>query len=165
MADTDLQDKLNDHLKDAQAMEQSVKRMLDSMISTTDDPEIKGELEHHREETERHEKLVAERLEARGEGSSSLKEAIGIGGALLKGLGDKARSDKPAQNARDGYVTEHLEIAAYEMLQRIAERAGDEATVEVCRRNIADERAMADKIEHNWDKFVELDLKEEAIAH
>jgi len=164
MTDTDLQDKLNEHLKDAQAMEQSVKRMLDSMISTTDDPAVKGELEHHREETERHEKLVAGRLEARGEGSSSVKEAVGIGGALLKGLGDQARSDKPMQNARDGYVTEHLEIAAYEMLARIAERAGDEGTVEVCRRNIADERAMADKIEHNWDKFVKLDLKEEAIA-
>lgn len=165
MGDKDLQEKLNEHIKDAQAMEQSVKRMLDSMIETTEDPEVKGELEHHREETERHERLLSERLEARGEGTSSVKEAVGIGGALLKGVADKARGDKPAQNARDGYVTEHLEIAAYEMLERLAKRAGDEGTAEVARRNCADERAMADKIEHNWDKFVELTLKEEAIAH
>lgn len=164
MTTAELQDKLNDHLKDAQAMEQSVKRMLDSMIGTTDDPEIKGDLEHHREETERHEQLIGERLEARGEGTSSVKEMLGIGGALLKGVGDQARGEKPAQNARDGYVTEHLEIAAYEMLERIAKRAGDDATAEVARRNCADERAMADKIEHNWDKFVELTLEEEAIV-
>jgi len=28
-----------------------------------------------------------------------------------------------------------------------------------------DERAMAEKIEGNWDKFVELTLQEEAVAH
>jgi ferritin-like metal-binding protein YciE len=162
---TDIQEMLNKHIKDAQAMEQNVKRMLDSMIDTTEDPEVKGELEHHREETERHEQLLSERLEARGESSSSVKEAIGVGGALLKGMGDKARSEKPAQNARDGYVTEHLEIAAYELLERLAKQAGDEGTAEVARRNCADERAMADKIEHNWDKFVLLTLEEEAVAH
>lgn len=164
MAENGLQEKLNQHLKDAQAMEQSVKRMLDSMIETTQDPEVKHDLEHHREETERHEQLVRERLEERGEGSSSVREAVGVGGALMKGVGDRARGEKPSQNARDGYITEHMEIASYELLERLARRAGDEATAEVARRNCADERAMADKIEHNWDKFVELTLKEEAIA-
>jgi ferritin-like metal-binding protein YciE len=164
VAEHDLQEKLNDHIKDAQAMEQNVKRMLDSMIGTTEDPEIKGELEHHREETERHEQLLRERLEARGEGTSIVKEATGIGGALLKGVGDMMRSEKPVKNARDGYVTEHLEIAEYEMLERLAKRAGDDATAEVARRNCADERAMADKIEHNWDKFVDLMVREEVHA-
>lgn len=164
MAEHDLQEKLNDHIKDAQAMEQNVKRMLDSMIGTTEDPQIKGDLEHHREETERHEQLLRERLEARGEGTSTVKEAVGIGGALLKGVGDMMRSEKPVKNARDGYVTEHMEIAEYEMLERLAKRAGDDATAEVARRNCADERAMADKIEHNWDKFVDLMVREEALA-
>lgn len=165
MAESELHEKLNEHIKDAQAMEQSVKRMLDTMIETTADPEVKSDLEHHREETERHEQLLTERLEARGEDSSSVREAVGVGGALLKGVRDRMRGEKPAQNARDGYVTEHLEIASYEMLERLARVAGDDATAEVARRNCADERAMADKIEHNWDKFVELSLQEEAIAH
>jgi ferritin-like metal-binding protein YciE len=164
VAEHDLQEKLNDHIKGAQAMEQNVKRMLDSMIGTTEDPQIKGELEHHREETERHEQLLRERLEARGEGTSTVKEATGIGGALLKGVGDMMRSEKPVKNARDGYVTEHMEIAEYEMLERLAKRAGDDATAEVARRNCVDERAMADKIEHNWDKFVDLMVREEALA-
>jgi ferritin-like metal-binding protein YciE len=161
----DIQEMLNEHLRDAQAMEQNVKRMLETMIDTTEDPEVKGELEHHREETERHEQLLSERLEARGESTSSIKEALGVAGALMKGMGDKARSEKPAKNARDGYVTEHLEIASYELLERLAREAGDEGTAEVARRNCADERAMAEKIEHNWDKFVHLTLEEEAVAH
>lgn len=164
MTQSELKDKLTTYIQDAHAMEQNVKRMLDGMIETTPDPEIKDVLEHHREETERHEQRLRERLEAIGEGTSTLKEGVGIAGALIKGAADMARSDKPGQNARDGYVTEHLEIASYELLERLAKRAGDEATAEVARRNCADERAMADKIEQNWDRFVELTLVEEGVA-
>jgi ferritin-like metal-binding protein YciE len=40
MADDKLREKLVEYIEDAHAMEQSVSRSLDSMISTTDDPEI-----------------------------------------------------------------------------------------------------------------------------
>jgi ferritin-like metal-binding protein YciE len=40
-------EKLADYVEDAHAMEQSVLRSLDSMISTTDDPEVRSMLEHH----------------------------------------------------------------------------------------------------------------------
>ena len=36
------------HIDEAYAMEQNVLRMLDGMISTTDDPDIVRELEHHK---------------------------------------------------------------------------------------------------------------------
>ena len=47
MADEKLREKLADYVEDAHAMEQSVLRSLDSMISTTDDPEVRSMLEHH----------------------------------------------------------------------------------------------------------------------
>jgi ferritin-like metal-binding protein YciE len=144
-------------------MEQSVSRSLDSMISTTDDPEVVEMLRHHKEETERHERLLRERLDALGAGTSTRKEAQTVAGALLKGIGDAARTDKPGKNARDGYVTEHMEIAAYQLLERLAVRAGDTETAEVARRNRADDEAMAQKIDANWDKFLDLTLAEAGI--
>jgi nucleotide-binding universal stress UspA family protein len=147
MADEKLQEKLADYVEDAHAMEQSVLRSLDSMISTTDDYEMKSMLEHHKEETERHERLLKERLDALGEETSAPKEAQMVAAALLKGIADRARTDKPVKNARDGYVTEHMEIACYQILERLAERAGDTETAEVAGRNRADEEEMARKID------------------
>jgi hypothetical protein len=41
MADDKLREKLADYVEDAHAMEQNDLKMIDSMISTTDDPEMK----------------------------------------------------------------------------------------------------------------------------
>ena len=90
MADDKLQQKLVDYVQDAHAMEQNVSTMLDSMISTTDDPEIKEMLKHHKQETEEHERRLRERLDAMGAGTSTTKAVGGLGAALFKGVGDMA---------------------------------------------------------------------------
>src|SRR3954453_8359576 len=158
VSDNALQTKLGDYVEDAHAMETNVLQMLGSMISTTSDPEIRAELERHKEQTEAQEQRLRDRLEALGRSPSIRKETQMIVGALMKGVADMARTDKPGKNARDGYVTEHMEIAAYELLERLAKRAGDEETAEVARQNRADEREMAKKIESNWDRFLDLTL-------
>jgi ferritin-like metal-binding protein YciE len=155
-----LQTKLVSQLQGAHAMEQNSKRMLDSMISTTEDAETRQELEHHRAETERHEELLAQRLSALGSEKSTSKEWAAIGGAFIKGLADQVRGDKPVRNARDGYAVEQFEIASYELLERLAKRAGDEETADIAKLNRKDEEAMAKKIEKNWDRFIDLSLTE-----
>jgi ferritin-like metal-binding protein YciE len=164
MASQDLKNQLVKHIDEALAMEQNVLRMLDGMIETTDDAEIKEELRTHKAETERHADLLEQRLEAHGESPSTVREATGILGALMKSVADMARSEKAGRNARDGYATEHMEIASYQLLERIAERAGDEETAAVARENRADEERMAKKIEANWDRFAELSLTESGIT-
>ena len=163
MADDKLQQKLIDYIEDAHALEQNVSRMLDSMISTTDDPEISQMLRHHKEETERQGQRLRERLDALGVGTSTRKQAQTIATALMKGAADQVRGDQAGKNARDGYVTEHMEIAAYHLLERLAKKAGDERTAEVARQNRAEEEAMARKIDANWDKFLDLTLAENDI--
>ena len=164
MASDQLKEQLVKHIDDAYAMEQNVLRMLDSMIGTTEDPEIKDELRHHKLETERHAERMQQRLEAHDATPSLVKEAGGLAGALLKSVVDLARGEKAGRNARDGYATEHLEIASYQLLERIAQRAGDEETAEAARENRRDEEAMAKKLDAHWDKFAELSLKEEGVT-
>jgi ferritin-like metal-binding protein YciE len=164
MASEQVKEQLVKHIDEAYAMEQNVLRMLDGMINTTDDPEIKDELRHHKIETERHAERMKERLEAHSATPSLVKEAGGIAGALMKSVLDLARGEKAGRNARDGYATEHLEIASYQLLERIAQQAGDEETAEAARENRKDEEAMAKKLDAHWDKFAELSLKEEGVT-
>jgi len=148
------------HIDEAHAMEQNVLRMLDSIISTTDDPDLLRELEHHRIETESHAERMKARLEAHGAVPSMVKQAGGILGALAKIPLDLIRSEKAGRNARDGYAMEHMEIASYELLKRIAVRAGDQETAAACDEIIAQERAFADVIAAGWDRLAELSLRE-----
>jgi ferritin-like metal-binding protein YciE len=161
---SDVKEQLVKHIDEAYAMEQNVLRMLDGMISTTDDPEIVRELEHHKIQTEGHAERMKERLSANGAAPSMVKELGGILGAMMKMPLDLARGEKAGRNARDGYATEHMEIAAYELLARIAERAGDQETVRACREIVEEEREMARTIEQSWDTFAELSLREAGVG-
>ena len=152
------------HIDEAHAMEQNVLRMLDGMISTTDDPDILRELEHHRIETEGHSEKMRLRLTAHGASPSMVRQAGGILGALAKVPLDMVRGEKAGRNARDGFATEHMEIASYELLKRVAERAGDTETAAACDEIIAEERAMAETIAANWDRFAELSLRESGVS-
>jgi ferritin-like metal-binding protein YciE len=152
------------HIDEAHAMELNVLRMLDGMISTTDDPQILDALEHHKLQTQHHADLMAQRLEAHGTAPSTVKQIGGVLGALAKLPLDFVRGEKAGRNARDAYATEHLEIASYELLRRVARKAGDEETAQAAVEIIAEEAAMAKLIEEHWDLFAELSLQEEGIT-
>ena len=161
---TTIHDQLIKHLDEAHAMEHDVLRMLDGMISTTRDPDVLRELEHHRVETQEHAEQMRARLRAHGATPSAVRQLTGIVGALAKLPLDMVRSEKAGRNARDGFATEHMEIAAYELLKRVATRAGDDETVETCDRILEQERRMAEAIAADWDRFVDLSLRDEGVT-
>ncbi len=165
MAQDRLRRKLVEYVQNVHAMEQNVLLMLDAMILTTNDEEIRGILHQHKEETRRQEEQLNERRKALGGlGLTSVgKDLSAILTAQVKGVADLWRADKAVQNARDAFVTEHLEIAAYEILERLAERAGDHETAEVARKSRAEEEIMAQRIAANWDRFLDLTLSEAGI--
>lgn len=159
----EITEQLVKHIDDAYAMEQNVLRMLESMIGSTEDPQIRSALERHRAETEQHAERLKRRLEAHDASPSVVKEAGGMLGALMKGVVDMTRSEKAGRNARDAYATEHMEIASYQLLERIAKRAGDVETAQFAAQNRAEEEAMAHILEQQWDRFAELSLAEEGV--
>jgi ferritin-like metal-binding protein YciE len=159
-----LNEQLIKHIDEAHAMEQNVLRMLDGMIATSDDPEILDALEHHKVQTQGHADRMAQRLEAHETTPSAVKQLGGVLGALAKVPLDFVRGEKAGRNARDAYATEHLEIASYELLRRIAQKAGDEETATAALEIIEEERAMATFLEAHWDRFAELSLQEEGVT-
>jgi ferritin-like metal-binding protein YciE len=146
-----IQDQLVSYLTDAHALEQHVDAVLASALRMTDVPELRGPLEHHKQETERHKRLLEERLAAHDASPSKVKDAGMALGALALGIFQRVRSDSVGKLARDA------------MLERVADRAGDKETADVARRNKADEQAMAAKIAALWDLAVDLSLKAEGV--
>ena len=160
---TKLEAKLVEYIDDAYAREQNVLRMLEGMIGTTDDPQMKRALERHRKQTEKQAERLEGCLREHGATPSLVKEAGGVMGAMLKSVVDMARGDKAGRNARDGYATEHMEIASYQLLERVAKKAGDKRTAAVARQNREEEEAMARSIAAKWSKVVDLSLKEAGV--
>jgi ferritin-like metal-binding protein YciE len=158
-----LRRKLVEYVQNVHAMEQNVLLMLDSIILTTEDSDLTAMFREHKEETRRQERRLNERLKALGGLglTSTGKDVVAIATAQAKGVADLWRTDKAVRNARDAFVTEHLEIAAYEVLERLAERAGDSETAEVARTNRAEEETMAQRVASNWDRFLDLTLSGE----
>ena len=159
MASQQATKKLIKHIDEGIAMEKNVLRVLDSMIRTTQDPETLRALERHKQTTRTHAQRLEERLKMHGSSPSRTRQVGGVVGARFKSVVDVARRDKAARNARDGFVTEQLEIASYELLERIAQRAGDDETAEVARQNRAEDEAMARRLADDWDKFADLSIQ------
>ena len=98
-----IQDQLVTCLKDAHALEQMSLQMTETAAKATDDPQLHELFQHHHDETEEHERLIRERIEAHGESTSKLKGLGGRFAAMAKGVESAGPSDAPGRLVRDGY--------------------------------------------------------------
>jgi ferritin-like metal-binding protein YciE len=146
------------YLSDAHSIEEQALAQLRSAPGMAGDDRLAAALAEHLGETETHERLVRERLDALGESPSRWKDLImAIGG---KGFLAFARSqpDTPGKLAAHAYSYEHLEIAAYELLARVAREAGDSETEQMAGRILPDERLMAVRLVGLFDDTVRSSL-------
>jgi ferritin-like metal-binding protein YciE len=112
-------------------------------------------LREHLDETRGHQRLLEDRLRAREAKPSRFQNtALGIGGANL-GAFFAAQPDTPVKLAGFAYAFEHLEIAAYELLRRVADRAADPETVAAAEQILVEERRAAERVATTWDAAVD----------
>ena len=112
-------------------------------------------------ETEEQERRVRERLEAHAADPSRLKDVVARAGGLGIGCSHE-RSRTPRKVVAHAYSYEHMELAAYELLSIVAEKAGDAETAAVARSIRDQEAAMAERLAAGFDRAVDASLREVA---
>jgi ferritin-like metal-binding protein YciE len=152
------------YLADAHAIEAQAIQLLERATKIAGDEELESGYREHLEETREQQRLVEERLQAVGGSPSKLKDAAMRLGALNWGVFFSSHPDTPGKLAAFAYAFEHLEIAGYELLGRVAVRAEDEETTRVAISIAAQERAAAARIAGAWDRAVEASLREVGAA-
>jgi ferritin-like metal-binding protein YciE len=158
MTGHDMHEVLVNYLKDAHSIEQQALQQLRAAPKIAGETGLATALQDHLVETEGQERLIRERLEAHGSKPSVLKDVVMRAGGAGFVLFAASQPDTPGKLNAHAYSYEHLELAAYELLDRIAQRAGDDETVEVARAIGAQERAMGQRLAALFDNTMQASL-------
>jgi ferritin-like metal-binding protein YciE len=160
----DLGEQLNKYLADAHAIEAQAVQLLSLGPQIAGEFGLAGVLSMHLEETRAQQEAVRERLRLRGGRPSRFKDIALRGGGVNVGGFFGAQPDTPAKLAGFAFAFEHLEIAAYEQLKRVAQRAGDEETVALAERILPEERAAAEAVRAQFEPAVEASLRAQEVS-
>jgi ferritin-like metal-binding protein YciE len=161
MAET-LEQQLTKHLTDVHSIEVQALQQLRVAPRMARDPQLARAFREHIIETEEQERLVRGRLEAHAADPSRLKDIAGRAGGVGMVLFARVQPDTPNKLVAHAYSYEHMELAAYELLSIVAERAGDSETAEVARSIREQEAAMAERLAAGFDRAVDASLREVA---
>src|SRR3954470_5478821 len=142
----DIDDQLTSHLTDVHAIELQALEQMRLAPRVAGDRSLAAIFHDHFDETAGHEVLVREQLERRGARPSVVKDAAGRVGGWGMVLFARLNPDAPGKLAMHAYSYEHMELAAYELLRRMAARADDAHLVALAEQIGGQERAMADRI-------------------
>src|SRR5690242_11470773 len=160
----DLDEQLNKYLADAHAIEAQALQMLAVAPKIAGDEQLKQAYEHHHEETEAQQERIASRLEARGASKNLLKDVAMRLGAINWGAFFAVQPATAVKLAGFAFAFEHLEIASYEQLRRVAERAGDPETARAAEAILAEERSAAETLWNGFDRALDASLDKLGVA-
>src|SRR3954447_1590542 len=163
MATRTLSDQLVKYLTDAHAMEVQALAQMRAAPDMAGDANLAQGFRAHCTETERHEALIRERLEAHDAKPSRLEDMLGAVSGKGFVLFARSQPDTPGKLVTHAYSYEHLELATYDLLERVATRAGDEATADAARRIRAEEDAMSRRIAASWEVAVDASLLDKGL--
>ena len=156
---TDIHEQLTKYLTDAHSIEEQALAQLRTAPDLAGDPEIARVFREHLTETDGHERRVWLALNARGAEPSTVKDTVmRIGGKGFL-LFARLQPDTPGKLMAHSYSYEALEIASYELLQRVAERAGETEIAELASEIRDQERAMQERLAAFFDRAVDASLE------
>src|SRR3954454_17693292 len=162
MPPSDIHEQLVKHLTDAHSIEEQALTQMRRAPKIAGEPQLAEIFEKHLAATAPPDQLVRARLEAHGAVPSQVKDAAGKAGGIGMVLFARFNPDTPGKLVNHAYSYEHMELAGYEPLARVADRAGDEETAAVAREIAAEERAMAERLEEHFDAAVAASLREQS---
>jgi ferritin-like metal-binding protein YciE len=160
MTSNSLREQLTKYLADLHSIEEQALAQMRLAPRIAGGSELQRIFVEHRDETEEHERLVRAQLDRRDAKPSAVKDVAGRVGGWGMILFARMNPDTPGKLAMHAYSYEHMELAAYELLRRIAEHAGDEPVRAMAEQIGGQERAMADRIAELWDLAVDASLRE-----
>jgi ferritin-like metal-binding protein YciE len=143
-------DTIIEYLRQAHATEESSVSLLQGHLRGAPPGPYRSLVRRHLDETRRHASQIEDRLTDKGategllQAGVTLVEAVAgrmVGLALgpVNLLASRTTPDAMLRNTQDIIAAEAREVATYEALERLAERAGDEVTASVARTIRADE--------------------------
>jgi ferritin-like metal-binding protein YciE len=157
----DLDEQLDKYLADAHSIEEQALAQLRTAPDIAGEPHLAAAFREHLDETARHEQLVRARLEARGAKPSKVKDLVMALGGKGFVLFARSQPDTPGKLTFHAYSYEALEQGSYEMLERVARRAGDEETARVAHDILGEEYAMGRRLAERFDDAVAASLHDD----
>jgi ferritin-like metal-binding protein YciE len=155
----DIHEQLTKYITDAHSIEVQALAQLESAPEAATEPGFGNALRQHQQETERHERLTRQLLEERGASPSRLKDMVmRFGGKGFLAFA-RVQPDTPGKLLAHSLSYEALENAAYELLARTADRAGEANVSSIAREIGSEERAMMQRLEQCYDAVVEVSLR------
>lgn len=162
-----MSERLVHYLREARATEAALQQTLKVHIAATPAGAHRGRLEQHLVETRRHEQRLARRIEeldARGadpvrQALSLISGTVGFGMGVARGAtramlslvglplsfllaADEQVEDTVLRNVRAEAASEALEVATYNVIERLAHEEADEITAELAAEIRTDEERM-----------------------
>lgn len=116
-----IDEQLINYLTDAHAIEEQALAQMRAAPDIAGDPALAGAFRAHLAETERHERLVRQRLDAHGASPSKLKDAVMAVGGKGFVLFARSQPDTTGKLTAHALSYEHLELASYELLMRVGQ--------------------------------------------
>jgi ferritin-like metal-binding protein YciE len=155
-----IEEQLIKHLTDVHSIEEQALQQMRVAPRLARDPELARPFREHIAETEEHEQRVRARLEARGADPSKVKDLVARAGGVGMVLFARSQPDTPGKLTAHAFSYEHMELAAYDLLALVADRAGDRETAETARSIREQEAAMAQRLEARFERAVDASLRD-----